>query len=137
MAAKNSGFKPGDPVIDLSGQSPTLLYAMGAESIGAAWMIGGYTGSLKYATAVMGRVSCEKLAAAWVLVEATGPRSIPTELMADMGAMFPQNYKHAGTWSTADGAGGYIASRVQELYRPTNPADTLKACKALRDKDAE
>ncbi|OAV53955.1 hypothetical protein A6U98_34845 [Rhizobium sp. WYCCWR10014] len=137
MAAKNSGFKPGDPVIDLSGQSPTLLYAMGAESIGAAWMIGGYTGSLKYATAVMGRVSCEKLAAAWVLVEATGPRSIPTELMADMGAMFPQNYKHAGTWSTADGAGGYIASRVQELYRPINPADTLKACKALRDKDAE
>jgi hypothetical protein len=110
---------------------------MGAENIGAAWMIGGYPGSLKYATAVMGRVSCEKIAEAWVLAEPSGPRSIPSELMVYLGATFPQQYQLAGQWSTAQGAGGYAKSRIQELYRPNNPADTLKACKALRAKSAQ
>ena len=137
QAADRSGFEPGAPVIDLSGQSPTLLYAIGAENIGAAWLIGGYPGSLSYAKAVLGRVSCEKISKAWLLVEPSGPRSIPTELLEDLGAAFPQSYQLAASWNTAQGAGGYAKSRIQNLYQPTNPADLVRLCNSLREEAAE
>jgi hypothetical protein len=137
LAAKGGGFEPGIPVIDLSGQSPTLLYAIGAENIGAAWLIGGYPGSSQYAKAVLGRVSCEKISEAWLLVEPSGPRSIPTEMLADLGAAFPQNYQLAVSWNTPQGAGGYATSRNQNLYRPKNPAGSIRLCNSLREKAAE
>lgn len=136
-AAHRGGFETGTPIIDLSGQSPTLLYALGAKSIGAAWLIGGYPGSLKYAKAVLGRVSCETISQAWLLLEPSGPRSIPIELLAQLGLTFPQNFQQAGNWKTAAGAGGYATSRNQILYRPNLPDDTLQSCRALREKNTE
>jgi hypothetical protein len=134
-AAQSSGFKVGAPVIDLSGQSPGILYAIGAESIGQAWTIGGYPGSLKLAKAALEHVACEKIAAAWILFEPGGPRSIPVELMPSLGPAFPQAYQQVGTWRTAAGAGGYDASRTQELYKPTAPSEALNACRAIRAKE--
>ncbi len=134
-AAQSSGFKVGTPVIDLSGQSPGVLYAIGAESIGQAWTIGGYPGSLKLAKAALEHVACEKIAAAWILFEPGGPRSIPVELMLSLGAAFPEAYQQVGTWRTAAGAGGYNASRTQELYKPTAPSEALNACRAIRAKE--
>lgn len=131
-AARNGGFTSGTPVIDLSGQSPGILYAIGAESIGQAWTIGGYPGSLSLAKAALDHVPCEKIAKAWVLFEPGGPRSIPTEIMPSLGSAFPERYEMAGAWRTAEGAGGYDARRVQELYRPTASIDTMKACQNLR-----
>ena len=32
-------------MIDLTGQSPGILYAIGAVNVGQAWTIGGYPGS--------------------------------------------------------------------------------------------
>lgn len=136
-ATSGAGFKTGNPLIDLSGQSPTLLYALGAESIGAAWMIGGYPGSSKYVQAVLGRVSCEKISEAWLLVEPSGPRSIPTELLTELAAAFPQNYQLVASWNTAQGAGGYATSRIQNLYRPKDPAGSIRLCNSLREKVAE
>jgi hypothetical protein len=132
--AQEAGFEPATPVIDLSGQSPGILYAMAAENIGQAWTIGGYPGSLKLAEAALARTSCEKIATAWVLFEQDGPRSIPTELMLSLGADFPGGYKQAGTWQTAEGAGGYAARRTQELYKPIKSQETLMACQTLRAK---
>jgi hypothetical protein len=116
--AKNAGFESNMPLIDLSGQSPGILYAIGAESIGLAWIIGGYLGSLKHAEAALTHTSCEKISVAWILFEQDGPRSIPTELMTNFGANFPNGYKHVGTWHTAEGAGGYRERRTQNLYKP-------------------
>ncbi|CDZ37277.1 Putative membrane protein [Neorhizobium galegae bv. officinalis] len=134
-AAQSSGFEIGTPVIDLSGQSPGILYAIGAESIGQAWTIGGYPGSLKLAKAALERVACEKIAAAWILFEPDGPRSVPVELMPSLGAAFPEAYQQVGTWRTAPGAGGYDGSRTQELYKPTAPIEVLNACRAIRAKE--
>ncbi|MCM2501578.1 hypothetical protein [Neorhizobium galegae] len=134
-AAQSSGFKLGTPVIDLSGQSPGILYAIGAESIGQAWTIGGYPGSLKLAKAALEHVACEKVAAAWILFEPGGPRSIPVELMSSLGAAFPESYQQVGTWRTAAGAGGYDARRTQELYKPTAPSEAMSACQAIRAKE--
>ncbi len=135
-SARIAGFNPGDGIIDLSGQSPVILYALGAENLGAAWIIGGYPGSLQFARATLERVSCEKIASAWVLYEANGPRSIPVELMQALGAAFPGQYKEVATWKTARGAGGYEESRVQQLFKPAAVPDTLKACQTLREKKA-
>jgi hypothetical protein len=132
--ALNAGYKAATPVIDLSGQSPGILYALGAENIGLAWILGGYPGSLNYAKAAFGIVPCEKIAIAWVLHEPNGPLRIPTDLMGSLGSIFPEGYKLVGTWQTAEGAGGLAASRTQALYKPIASNETLGACKALREK---
>lgn len=131
-AAKKAGFEPNMPLIDLSGQSPGILFAVGAEAIGQAWTIGGYPGSLKLARAALVRTPCEKIAASWILFEQDGPRSIPAELMHSLGADFPKNYERVGTWQTAEGAGGYPDRRTQDLYRPRDQQKTQMYCRKLR-----
>lgn len=130
-AAQNANFNSDTPVIDLTGQSPGILYALKAENIGQAWTVGGYPGSLKVATIALNRTSCKKIAAAWVLFEPDGPRNISTEIMLSQGADFPKNYRRMGIWLTAEGAGGYAESRVQVLYAPVAQQVTLEACQAL------
>ncbi len=132
--AKNAGFDPNMPIIDLSGQSPGILYSLGAKSIGQAWIIGGYPGSLNFAEASLSRTSCENIGVAWILFEPDGPRSISSELMSRLGADFPGAYKQAGMWQTAEGAGGHKARRTQQLYRPVKPQETMANCQMLRQK---
>ena len=96
-AAERARFLVNTPLIDLTGQSPGIPYALGARNIGQAWMIGGYPGSLKLAEAVLARTSCEDIAAAWILFEKNGSRSIPIELMASLGADFPNDFRSVGT----------------------------------------
>ncbi|ASC64843.1 hypothetical protein B9P52_11240 [Achromobacter denitrificans] len=130
--AKKAGFEPETPVIDLSGQSPGILYAMGAESIGQAWIIGGYPGSMKRAAAALGRVDCEKIASAWVLYEPDGPRSISADLLSMQGVSFPSDYRLAGGWVSAAGAGGYGERRKQYLYAPSRKPENVKSCREAR-----
>ncbi|MCL2589440.1 MAG: hypothetical protein FWD67_00855 [Betaproteobacteria bacterium] len=136
-AAQKGGFEAGTPMIDLSGQSPGILYVLRALSIGQAWIIGGYSGSLNQAKAALSRTPCKQIATAWVLFEPDGPRSIPVELMHSLGAEFPANYKVAGSWQTAEGAGGYAVSRTQVLYSPVASDETLEACQAIRERGAK
>ena len=136
-AGKKAGFEPGMALIDLSGQSPGILYAIGAESIGQAWTIGGYPGSLNLAKAALARTSCEKIAASWILFEEDGPRSSPTELMQSLGADFPISYERVGTWQTAAAAGGFTDNRTQDLYRPLEQHNTLMNCSMMRKDTAQ
>jgi len=127
-ASKQAGFQPGTPVIDLSGQSPGMLYAIGATSIGQAWMIGGYPGSFKLATEALKRVSCEQLAVAWLLTEPEGPRSLSDSLVSSFGAD-PSDYEVVASWSTAKGAGGFDQRPAQKLLKPVRNSNTsIKAC---------
>lgn len=130
--SQSAGFKRGSPMIDLSGQSPGTLFMLGAESIGQAWTIGGYPGSLDLAKSALDLVQCEKIAAAWVLLEPGGPRSISTTLLEQFGARFPDAYILVGRFQTAEGSGGYNDKRGQELYKPKNSVQIVEACEALR-----
>ena len=130
--AQRAGLQANTPVIDLTGQSPGILYALNAESIGQAWTIGGYPGSAKLAIAALERVSCEKIAAAWLLWEPNGQRSLPAEVMQSLGADFPTNYRQMGAWETADGAGGRKQRIQQILLAPAAPTETLSACLTIR-----
>lgn len=131
--ARTSGLQPFTPMIDLSGQSPGILYALGAKSIGQAWLVGGYPGSLKRASEALSLVDCQTVAASWVLWELDGPRSLPTETLMQQGARFPEGYRQVGSWHTARGAGGYDFEREQALYAPVNVEETTRACLAKRE----
>jgi len=130
--AREAGFQSNTPVIDLSGQSPGILFSINAKNIGQPWTLGGYPGSLAFVKAGLSRFSCEDISHAWVLFEQDGPRNIPAEVMDGVGADFPANYDKVGSWQTAEGAGGYAASRDQQLYRPKYSNDTMANCKTIR-----
>jgi len=135
-AAKNHAFSVGTPMIDLTGRSPGLLYALGAESIGQAWNVGAYPGSQVLAQAAFATTPCEKIAAAWVLLEPDGPRSLSSELMSGLGATFPSGYTKVAEWQTPEGAGGHAEPFVQMLYKPAASDAVFQACNRLRIKSA-
>jgi hypothetical protein len=130
--AAQSGFTKGDSIIDLSGQSPGLLYFLGAKSIGTAWNIGGYEVSQDLAKATFNLVDCTDIANAWILYESKGPRSISTDLLTSLGMNFPKQYQKVGSWETASGAGGYKEIRIQELYKPLNVNIAKASCELKR-----
>lgn len=132
--AVQSGFVKGDTIIDLSGQSPGLLYLLGAKSIGTAWNIGGYKKSLDLAKATFNLVDCTDIANSWILYENKGPRSISNDLLTSLGMNFPKQYRLVGSWKTASGAGGYKEIRIQELYKPFNPNITKASCEITKKK---
>lgn len=132
-AAEKAGFGHNTPLIDLSGQSPGILFAINARNIGQPWTLGGYPGSLDFVKAGLSRFSCEDLSHAWVLFEPDGPRSISAQLMVEIGAEFPSGYKRMATWRTAEGAGGYPDGRSQHLYKPVERQKVLMTCQKLRE----
>ena len=132
--AAQSGFNKQDSIIDLSGQSPGLLYLIGAKSIGTAWNIGGYKGSLDMAKATFNLVDCTDISNSWVLYEPKGPRSISADLLVSLGMNFPKQYQKVGSWETASGAGGYKEIRIQELYKPLNVNIAKVSCELKRKK---
>lgn len=130
-AARIAGLKAGTPVIDLSGQSPGILYALGATSVGQAWLIGGYPGSAALALKALKRVPCNELASAWVLLEAGGPRSISSDALAGFGADASKHYESVASWEVAEGAGGYKKRRSQQLLKPVRSiTEASQACAA-------
>jgi hypothetical protein len=131
-SAHAAGFVPNTPMIDLTGQSPGILYAIGAKSIGQAWMIGGYPGSLRRSQISYLRLRCEDIISSWVLLEPNGPRSIPVEFMDSLGLRFPDGYERVASWRTAEGAGGYPDRRNQELYRPVLQNKSQQTCQQQR-----
>jgi len=116
--ANRAHFKKGTPTIDLSGQSPGILYAIGASPTGDAWINGGYRGSENYAVASLKRASCEELSVAWLLAEPNGPLEISPRILNNFGSDIVKDYEIVGTLRTAKGAGGYKQIRVQQLLRP-------------------
>jgi hypothetical protein len=133
ITAKQAGFKQGTPMIDLTGQSPGILYAIGANSIGQAWTGGGYPGSDTLAVMMLKKVTCQELARSWLLVERDGPRKISPEILMSFNANIATDFEIVGTFRTAEGAGGYKETRVQQLLKPVRSVeDATNACSADR-----
>lgn len=130
--ADKAGFRSNTPVIDLTGQSPGIVFAIGAESIGQAWLIGGYPGSIRFTEAALANTSCERISSAWILYEPEGPRRISTKVMQSVGSEFAKDYIEVGSWRVAAGAGGYQTRKVQELYKPIDPIELMKSCQIAR-----
>lgn len=132
-AARKAGFKPGQPLIDLTGHSPGVLYALDALSVGYPWVAGGYPGSGTVASLGFERFSCENLADAWVLIELEGPRALELGLLRKFGLDPEANYGLAAAWRTPTGFGGYAEQREQQLLRPEGDRQAvLESCQRAR-----
>lgn len=134
--SSQSGLQKSDFIIDLSGQSPGLIYLIGAKSLGTAWNIGGYKGSLDAAKAYLNLANCKDISNAWILYESEGPINISTDLLTSLGMNFPKQYRLVGSWATASGAGGYKQIRIQELYKPLNTNIGKASCELIRKKES-
>ena len=132
---QQAGFKPDTPMIDLTGHSPTLLFALGAKSSGQAWTIGGYLGSNKIASVSLAKVSCKELATAWIIDEVAGPRSINPSVLLSFGANLSSDYNLVGTIDTPDKIVDYYDIRTQRIYKPTRDLNiAITKCEATRTK---
>lgn len=135
--AKKAGFKIGTPMIDLSGHSPGLLYAIGADNTGAPWILGtfpGYVGSNKAAEAMLKRTSCEELSNAWLLVEPEGPVKVSPDVLAAFGADLTTDFERVASFKTAQGASGFQEIQVQQFLKPVRSHDVaMKACAMARN----
>jgi hypothetical protein len=124
-----AGFQSGDGVIDLTGMSPGVLYAMRASSIGSAWIIGGSSGSLGFTKALLEGVDCKSLSKSWLLLGPGGPLQIspdnPDEITSSFGASFPDDYVFEAHWITPIGFVGDGAKRNHHLYRPVKNGDNI------------
>ena len=75
-AGRAAGFTPRQQVLDLTGDGPGLIYALGGRPLGVAWLSGGYSGSEIAATRLIARLPQRALQRAWLLTSSTNPRRI-------------------------------------------------------------
>ena len=110
----------GDRVIDLSGRSPTSIYAIGGQPIALAWMIGGYPGSADFVQTALQRVPCTVRTSAWVITEPEGVRPLPFSVLED----FPRAYETIGALMRPG-----PQPAMQYLYKPRlSPAAITAQC---------
>ncbi len=135
-AARKAGFIQGTPMIDLTGHSPGVLYALGASSPGWPWIYGNYVNSKKsenFAIEVMKNLECDESASAWLLLEPSGPVKISAETLKTIGADVSSDFETVGTFSTAPYVGGFAKEQIQQLLKPTRPyAEALASCNAAK-----
>jgi hypothetical protein len=117
-----NGFTLGNPIIDMTGQSPTLVYVLGGKAVGQAWMIGGYPGSSKLAKKAISQIKKDDLERAWIITEENGPRSLALSALTENGMDINNinQYAYVGTITAPKGAGGNDHKREQSFYRPAN-----------------
>lgn len=118
--ARSHGFQSGDPMLDLTGQSPGALYAIGAKAIGRAWMIGGYPGSDVLAAATLDQVPGDELRRAWILSAPSGPRALSTDVLRRYQLDLARDYREVGVLVLP--AGENRTPSEQHLFMPVGRA---------------
>ena len=114
-----NGFRPGDPILDLTGQSPGLIYAVSGRLVGYPWLIGGRLGSNDMASALLARIPTSELEASWILDEPDGPQRINPPILQKIGIDLGNStrYKPVGIFDVPKAAGGFFVPRTQVLYK--------------------
>lgn len=126
-AASRNGFQRGKPMIDLSGHSPGVLYALGANSIGLAWTLGGYPGTAQFVIRGLQDVPCDQLAEAWTLSEPKGPRAVPAEVLASFGAASEADYQIVGEFKSPEGQVQYLSKPTRDMREATSVCEAVRA----------
>jgi hypothetical protein len=129
--ADENGFAPGSPMIDLSGVSAGLLFAMGARPLGAAWTLGGYPGSNDFLAAALNRETCETIATAWILTEPGSKDWLSWEMLRPSGIDIARDYREV---ASIDARRAFAPLTFeQRLLKPTRNAEVARlACEQAR-----
>jgi hypothetical protein len=116
--AREAGLSAGTPILDLTGQSPTLLFSLNARVLADSWIIGGYPGSDSVALFKFRQLTCAQLSAAWLLIEPLGAREINFKRTLGKLGFSLKDYLEVASWQTPLGAGGEKLSKTQYLLKP-------------------
>lgn len=122
--SKANGFQADMPIIDLTGQSPGLLYLLTARSVGFPWLSGGYKGSTEFAKKALATETCDLLSKSWILSEPEGRRKLPPIILSDFGSDLNLDYELITTWKNNN--------RVQFLYKPFKSEIVKNKCIVIR-----
>lgn len=142
--ANRSGFRSGTPMIDLTGHSPGVLFAIGASSTGLPWIIGdysktsgfAYSGSEKNAFEALTATSCDELGAAWILTEPDGPVALSPKVLAAYGADLSIDYETVGYVDTAPIVGGFKDTKKQYMLKPKRSLESAaRLCIDAKEKE--
>lgn len=133
--ANQSRFSKGTPMIDFTGISPGILYAIGANSIAQPWMIGGYNkNSDLFVVAALKKATCKELATAWLLIEPNGPCRISPDVLLSFGANLTTDYRMVGEIKVAEDIVLSNKVRTQQILKPIRPIDeAMTACSTMRN----
>lgn len=112
------GFRRGAPVIDISGQSPTAIFAVGGTPLGSVWLIGGYSGSEKFSSEVLAMHSASCLASSWIIDEPRGLFRLNPDVI--QGVNFPGEFQLAGQVKSP------MSGNIQNIYKPISSLATIK-----------
>ena len=131
-----ASFQAGTPIIDMTGISPGVLYAIGAKAIGQAWMIGRPLGSNDMAQAMLNMVSCADISEAWLLIDPDSPVRLSLTILDNFGISFEQDFEMAAELSIPSTnlvRRGVPLHRLQ-LWKPTRPIQyATAACEKKRN----
>jgi hypothetical protein len=94
-AAASHGFEPGTPIIDLTGESPGTVYALGGTAPGRGWLNGGYPGSATFAQESLRLAEQSQIRRAWVLT-GNSNGTIPDSVLQSLGLNFRKGYQPVG-----------------------------------------
>lgn len=124
-AAFHEGFRLDTPLLDFTGRSPGLVYAVGGRAVGSSWILGGLTGSDRFAASVLERIPKPVLRRAWILVEPdNNSQAISASVLSSAGIAIgdPSRYRLVVTVAAPPEAAGAAEPRIQRLYRPLLPS---------------
>lgn len=129
-----SGFETGQPVLDLTGSSPGLVYAMGARPLGAAWALGGYPGTPDFVTAGLRWESCAAIGASWILSAPEQPDAIAPDFLRKFGMDVGTDYQEVGTIDAVLSFAPFSKIKYRLLKPVRSPAEASLACERDRGK---
>lgn len=95
--ARNAGLPADQDMLDMTGDSPGVIYALGARPLGSPWMLGGYPGSSAAIERVLQKVDTQRVRAAWLLIspdKSRRARDWPAIMARRIG---PGSHRLAGT----------------------------------------
>ncbi|MER9337805.1 hypothetical protein NKJ06_28160 [Mesorhizobium sp. M0293] len=132
--ARAAGLEAGAPVVDLTGDSPSLLYVLETRALGLPWLMGWFPGSNAVAVETIGLEDCSDLAKAWVLIEPERKHHLDqASVMASFGAG-QADYVAAATFDPLFVNRDYRVGR-QFLLKPVRPAAPAEqSCREARQR---
>jgi hypothetical protein len=113
--ARSAGFQVGMPIVDLSAMGPTAIYMLGGEPVGYPWINGGYPGSRTVTLGVLSTVPSAEMRRSWILTSPEGHAHLPTDILNDLGLVFPDHYEEVAR------ARSSFMDEEQILWRPRGP----------------
>jgi hypothetical protein len=133
--AIQAGFQSDVPVIDMTGSSPGVLYAIGAKSIGQPWMIGNFRGSNNVAVFMLNRVSCSEIIESWLLVDPDSKVKLSPTILNNFGISFEQDFKMVAELNIPPSTTSYngMPTHRLQLWKPLHATqDDIAVCEQKR-----